>query len=127
MNSDTHYRYLEDDEIVSHFIQLMGTDDLKQWQTIECQELIGFHFDIGAFIRNYYMMWISANPFNNNRHPDDRSMAVMVKVWKRLNPTKTYTNYAPEIIAADSGVCDCPSCVMTNATLSTSITASSVP
>ncbi len=114
MNATEHYRFLEDGEIVSHFIQCLDSDALKTWETMECTDLIDHHHTFGQFIRNYYMMWHDANPFNGGKHPDDRSMDVMVSIWKRLNPNKVFSDYADlveELVEEDEDVvCDCPSC-----------------
>ena len=79
---------MTDEEIVIDLISNMTDEDKLTWD-FDSKTLILGHMTIGMYIRNKYKLWYN----KDNRHPDDRSMDIMVLIWKQLNPSKTYMGY----------------------------------
>lgn len=90
--ADQHWRFLDNDEIVTDFINNMSDEDRNSWK-IPSTDLIGGHHYVGRYIRNYYRLWDEHNPHVGNQHPDDRSMDILVLIWKRLNPDAEFKGY----------------------------------
>lgn len=68
--------------------------DKKTIKSIEFDELILLHHNLGMAMRNYYKMWDPTNPHSNltdamdNNFPDQRSHRIIEACWKALKGVK---------------------------------------
>lgn len=66
-------------------------DDLKYFQNVDCQDLIGLHRGFGTYLRNRFNLWQLVE--GDSRHPDTRSMEIISLLWQKINPSKEFTGY----------------------------------
>lgn len=85
--------YPSNDEIVEDMVRRIRAGDpvnLHMWQLAAKEDLFALHHGTGRNIRNTYNMWDENNLHSvlddpmHEMHPDQRSHAVIEKVWERL-------------------------------------------
>jgi hypothetical protein len=82
---ESKFVYLDDDQIVHDITENSTQDEMESWLEIAFDDLIELHHTTGQAIRNEYRLWDAENPHNKNRHPDDRSMEIIKRVWQVYN------------------------------------------
>lgn len=81
--------YLDDEQVIQDLLDNATQDDVASWRDIQFENLIECHHTTGRAIRNQYRFWDAENPYTKGRHPDDRSMEIIERIWKIHNPDKT--------------------------------------
>ena len=77
------------DEAVDFVISEMSEEVRDKMKQMHEDELIGFHFSLGTWIRNNLGLWgdnnelLESKEFLSN-HPDDISMEIIKAVWEKL-------------------------------------------
>lgn len=76
------------DRIVKEIIGKISSVDKERLRCMKPEELIRLHHTFGRWIRNYFHLWggdiQSLQKETSEMHPDDISMIIIEKVYKKL-------------------------------------------
>lgn len=81
MANDRDPKQMSEDEIVESLFVVI-TDLKATFAEMEEADLIRLHHTFGQAIRNSYGLW-ERTPHEGSDHPDEVSMRIMTKIWKR--------------------------------------------
>lgn len=77
------------DSAAKRLLELLTDEEKLQLREMPADQLIGFHFALGMFIRNEFGLWRGNAELLASceaGHPDNASTAIVKAAWLRLQP-----------------------------------------
>lgn len=82
-------RFLSEDEIVRDYIESLKPypEALEKWMNAKREDVQGWHWGAGMWIRNQYRLWDRENPLTQDfgNGPEAVSERLLERIWDELH------------------------------------------